>query len=481
MQPRPGTPARRPVPRPSGRPSAPSARMDDRVDSMRIGGFVMLALAASQLLEKFVLSFWLDLDKSTAETAGAAVFDALLGVAMLQGSNAARKVVLFLTGLATLALLGLMALLLVGGYGHLWPVLAASLLTVVGVFVLNLFSEQSRAMVFGALAMVLVGWVGSIAASIALAGAVDLASLKAIREWSSPQRTFEDAEAGITMKVPAHWVLLKEGSPLAEEEKSLVTAANTEVEMVAHIVREMRTYSSADNLQFFLDGVAKAEAAKRASFEAGSRNDATVGGVLARRMKVSWKEKGQATSASFTAWQDGPFFYYLSVTAPRVISKRLDQEADALAGNVAFSAPWTVFLREKAAATRKECPLLTDTVILGLAHSIPRNSAPEVYCREAYRLAFVGQPLLDAASSQRLGARMKTFFAALPRAKSERFGAYAERLRAGQATAPAEDREMMQAARAAMESLDGEIQDDLRAQFAVAVEMGRFAGGMGAR
>src|SRR5262249_17845531 len=155
--------------------------------------------------------------------------------------------------------------------------------------------------------------------------------------------------------------------------------------------------------------------------------------------------KQGAMSASFTAWQDGPFFYYLSVRAPRVISKRLDEETDALTRSLSFRAPWTVFLREKAAATRVECPLLSGTVILGLAPSIPRAPAPEVYCREAYRMAFIGQPLLDAASSQRLGARMKTFFAALPRGKSDRFGAYTERLRGGQPTAPAEDKEMMQA------------------------------------
>src|SRR5262249_50818161 len=194
----------------------------------------------------------------------------------------------------------------------------------------NLFSEQSRAVVFGALAMVLVGWAGSVAASIAFAGAVDLATLKVIREWSSPQRTFEDAEAGITVKVPAQWGLLKDGNPLAYEDKALFTLANTEVGTVAHVGRDMRRHSSADNIQFFLDGIAKAKADKLPTFAAGGRNDATVGGVVARRMKATWKDKQGAMSASFTAWQDGPFFYYLSVRAPRVISKRLDEETDAL-------------------------------------------------------------------------------------------------------------------------------------------------------
>src|SRR5262249_12910501 len=161
-----------------------------------------------------------------------------------------------------------------------------------------------------------------------------------IREWSSPQRTFEDAEAGITVKVPAQWVLLKDGNPLAYEDKALFTLANTEVETVAHVVREMRTYSSADNLEFFLDGVAKAKAARFPTFAAGSRNDATVGGAVARRMRATWKENEEGMSGSFTAWQDGPVFYYLSVRVPRVISKRLDEETDALTRSLTFRAPW---------------------------------------------------------------------------------------------------------------------------------------------
>jgi hypothetical protein len=76
---------------------------------------------------------------------------------------------------------------------------------------------------------------------------------------------------------------------------------------------------------------------------------------------------------------------------------------------------------------------------------------------------------------------MKAFFAGLPGAKRERFGAYVERLRAHLPTSPAEDREMMQATQLAVEALSPDAQNDLRRHFAMAVEMGRFAGHMGAR
>ena len=277
------------------------------------------------------------------------------------------------------------------------------------------------------------------------------------------------------MNVPTQWVVLKEGSPMAGEGKPMLTLANTEVTAVAHLQREVRSYSVADNVEFFLDGIVKSQGVARAGFTSLSRAETTVGGFPARRMKASWAADGQDFVGTFTAWQDGHVFYYLAVTAPRVISKRLDRDADGLERSVAFSGPWTAFLRDKVAPTRRECPLLSEAVILGLAGVVPRESPPEAYCREAYRLAFLGQPMLDPAASQRLGASMKTFFSGLPKAKTSRFAAYIERLRSGGRTAAAEDREMTQAARASMETLTAEAQEEIRGNFALAVEMGRFS------
>jgi hypothetical protein len=481
MNPRSPDRSRNPVSRPPVRTSARARPMDDTVDSMRIGGFVMLGLAAAQLVEKFVLSFWLDVERSPGVTAAAVLFDVVLGVAMLQGSNGARKVVLWLTALSAIAIAALMALLFAAGFGNLWPATAPALLVVAGVFLLNVSTEPKRGFVAGALALILVGWVGSVAGTIFLAGSLDLATLKTVNDWASSQRSYEDPEAGVAIKVPASWVMLKDGSPLAGEDKPLLTLASTEVESVAKLQRETRTLSVADNVEFFLDGLAKSQATTKTNFTPVSRADAKVGEIPARRMKATWSDGAQKLIGSFTAWQDGHQFYYLAVVAPRVISKRLDADVDRLERSVAFSAPLTAFLRERSAPTRQECPLLTDALILGLVGGVRRDAPPEAYCREAYRLAFVGQPLLDPAASQRLGASMKTFFAALPRAKSARFGAYTERLRAGSRTDPAEDKEMALVTRAAMETLAPADQENVRASFALAVEMGRFSDKMQAR
>lgn len=455
--------------------------MDDSVDSMRIGGFAMLALAASELVEKFVVSFWLDLDKSTGSTLGTAFFEVLLGVGMLQGSNAARKVVLFLSGLSGVALLLLLAALFAAGFSRIWPIPATALAMMVGVFILNLSTEQRRSVVIGALGLILLGWAGSILASIQLVGSVDLADIQAIRQWSLPQRSFEDAEAGVSMRVPPRWVVLKEGSPVAADQKPLLALANTEIQCTARLSRETRTYSVVDNLEFLLDGIAKTMGGQEAEFTTLARADTRIAGFPARRMKVSWRKGDQERHASITAWQDGDLFYTLFVTAPRVITKRLDQEVVALEQSLAFTAPWTNFLREKAASVRKTCPLLSDAILIPLARALSKESAPEMYCREAYRLAYAGQAQMDATSSERLRSAMKGFFGALPAARRERFGAYVERLRARQPTSAAEDREMALATQQAMEALSPDAQAELRRSFAMAVDMGRFAGHVGAQ
>lgn len=466
---------RTPVSRSPARSAVRARPMEDRVDSMRIGGFVMLGLAAAQILEHVVMSFWLHLDTSGTGTAGFAAFDALLGIAMLQGSDTARKVVLWLTGFAAVGMLLLLGLLFAAGFSHLWPVFATSLATLVGVFLLNASTEHRRGVVIAALLLVVVGWVGSVVASIALAGTVDLASMKTIRDWSSPQRSFENAEAGIALKVPAQWVVLKDGNPIAEGDKPLVTLAHTEIQCSAQVQREARTFSSVvDNLEYYLDGIAKAKAAKEAEFQSLDRRGTSVGGLPARRMTASWKKDKEAMIGSFTAWQDGDVFYYLSVAAPRIITKRFDEEVQALESSLTVTAPWTAFLRDTGAAVRQGCPLLSEGAILALARVIPKDSPPEVYCREGYRLAVAGRPQMDAGANERLIAGMKAFFAALPKGKSERFGTYVEHVRARQRTTPAEDREMTEAARTAVEALAPEVQDDLRAHFAMAIELAMF-------
>jgi hypothetical protein len=349
---------------------------------------------------------------------------------------------------------------------------------VLGIFLLNAMPNGGAVVTASSLFLIACGWVGSIVSSVVLVGSLDLATIQMIRKWSSPSRSFEDAAAGLKLKAPQGWVLLEKGNPIRNQDQAIATLANTEVISFAQVFREVKTYSAADNVEFLLDTLAKARSSEP-EFQALERVDTRVGAVPARRMKVSWKIEDTIAHGYFTAWQDGDVFYHLYMFGPRVIDKKLQTQVDALEKGIAFDAPWSTFLREKAAPTRAACPLLTERAILGLARVIPKDSPPELYCREAYRLAFQGQPHMEAGSQEHLRTLMKSFFAAIPKNRLDRFGAYVERLRANQPTSPDEDREMAALAREAVEKLTPQEQTDLPTQFAAAVEMGRFVGKMG--
>jgi hypothetical protein len=449
--------------------------MADRVDTMRIGGFVMLGLAAGHLIERFVLSFWLNLDTSPGKTFGFAIFDALLGLAMLQGSEAARKAVLWITAFAAGALgLGIGGLF-AQGFGHLWPVLGCASAIAVGVFALNFSREPRLPVVAAALSLVVVGFVGSVLATIFLAGTLDLATLNLIRQWSSPDRSFLEQEADLEIKAPPGWVMLKKGNPVRDQDKALVTLANTEIISFAQMFADSGTYSSADSLEYFLNGILKAKKAEaQGEVEDAGRADTRIGDTPARRMKLSWLFKKTPMLLYVTAWQDGDVFYHLELLGPGMLAKRLDADLEGLEKAISFGGPWTAFLRDRAAPVRAACPLLSEKAILHLARVIGKEPPPEAFCREGYRLAFKGQPLVDAESGERLKTHMRAFFDAIPRGAIGRYGAYVERLRAGQATTAAEDREMMEVARVALQSLGPETQDALRGSLAMAIEMGRF-------
>jgi hypothetical protein len=437
---------------------------------MKVGGWVMLAMAAWQIIEQFVLSFWLDLGKSPGTTLGGAAFDVTLGLAMLQGSDAARKVVLFLTGAAVLAfavgILGLSAT----GFGHLWPILAASLAATLGVFILNWDSEASMPRLATGLILVAAGWIGGLVSSILLVGAPDLETIQTIRKWSSPDRAVKAAE--LEVRVPPRWVALKPGHPVRPDDSALLTLANTEVICFTQLFREVRSYSVTDDLEFYLDSVAKAKTEGVGELEPEGRTDATIGGATGRRMKVSWKAGKSRLVGFVTAWRDADTFYHLFTFGPVVATKKIQQEVADLERAVAFDAPRAQFLKARAPAIRTACPLLSDRSVLDLSRIIPADSAPETYCRAAYSFALAGEKGLNPDARNRLRSSMRTLFDVIPKAQIGAFGAYVERLREGGAPVPAQDRQMAESIRAGAEKLTPAVQDDVRGAFAMAIEVG---------
>jgi hypothetical protein len=441
------------------------------VNSMRVGGWVMLAWAGWELIERFVLSFWLNLDSGDA--VGYAIFEAALGVAMLQGSEAARKIVLVLTFLGALAAGLLLLGLSLTDFWHLWPILASALAATVGVFLLTLWREASVPALALGVTLVVGGWIGSVVSSIALVGAVDIGTIRMIREWSAPERTLKADD--VEMKVPPRWVALKPGNPIPSAQPALATLASTAIMCTAQLYREVRSFTSTDTLELYLDALAKQKAADVQDFEAGARVDTRIGAAVARRMKVSWRLKGARFVGYVTAWRDADVFYHLFVRGAAVVTKKVEEEAAALEAASVFAAPRAAFLRDVAPRIRDGCPLLTDNALLEVGRALPADAPPEAYCRMGYRLALTGEPGMTSEYRERLRTSMRRLFDAIPRAQIDAFGRYVERLLAGGNLTPAEDKQLAASIRAAMAGLSPAVQEELRSSFGMAINMGLFS------
>jgi hypothetical protein len=466
-------------PRPfTSRYATPPEPLEDEegVNSLRIGGWVMLVVAVGHLVQRFVVSQWVQLESDQAQTIGVAVFDALLGVAMLQGSEVARKVVLVLSILATLFMgLGLLGLSYIG-FTHLWPIAASGLATGLGLCFMAWARRGSVIRVALGLLLLIGGWVGSVVSAIVLIGVVDLGTIKMIRQWSAPERTFTTSE--LDLKLPPGWVTLKAGSPLSTGDPApLLVLANTEVIGFVRVYREVRSYSTTDTVEYYLDSVVKQLGNEHPGAEQVSRTDTSIGGTTARRALVAWSarphdEERRGVHGYVTAWRDVDVFSHVVLFGPRAITKRLEQEMGGVERALAFTAPRTKFLRESVSVVRTACPVLSDQTILMMSRVIPEGSAPETYCRAAYRLALGGQVNLNPESKERLRGLMRTLFDAIPKTQIGPFGAYVERLNSGGASTPAEDRQLTESLRAAVDALPPAVQEDVRSYFGIAIDMG---------
>src|SRR5262245_23205132 len=384
-------------PAPSRMPQ-PRRHQPEGVNSMRVGGWVMLAWAAWELIERFVLSFWLNLDSGDA--VGYAIFEALLGVAMLQGSEAARKIVLVLTFLGALAPGLLLFGLSLTDFWSLWPILASALAAMVGVFLLTLWREASVPALALGVTLVLGGWIGSVVSSIMLVGSLDIGTIRMLREWSAPERTLKADE--VEMKVPLRWVALKPGNPIPSAQPAQATLASTAIMCTAQLYRELRSYTSTDTLELYLDALAKQKSADVLDFEAGPRVDTKIGAAAARRMKLSWRVKGARFVAYVTAWRDADVFYHLFVRGAAVVTKKIEEEVAGLEAGVAFAAPRAAWVRDVAPRIREACPLLSENALLVVGRALPQDAPPESYCRLGYRLAVAGEPGMTSEYRERL-------------------------------------------------------------------------------
>jgi hypothetical protein len=228
-------------------------------------------------------------------------------------------------------------------------------------------------------------------------------------------------------------------------------------------------------LDLYLDALPKLKLPDTPEVESLERVDARIGPAPARRMRIAWRVKDSRFVGYLTAWRDADIFYHLFVRGPAVVTKKVEAELQALEAGVAFAAPRAVFLKDVAPAIRDACPLLSDSALLEVGRALPAGAPAEAYCRMGYRLAMSGEPSMTSEYRERLRGAMRRLFDAVPRAQFATFGALVERLLAGGKLSPAEEKQLAGSIRAAMVSLPAPAQEELRASFGMAINMGLFS------
>jgi hypothetical protein len=386
-----------------------------------------------------------------ADQAGfSALYVSLLGIGLLQGSDAARRFVLLVSLLAV----PLGALLLFApqpGVGWFGTTLALLALGLIGL----LFrppASAARAAAFGILAVIAAA--AFVPAEILLARAPREAARRQLAEWTAPEARFEDRDLGVSLEPPAEWAILKRGNPyvaipdptLALAHWELSARAALELERDVRDVVALRTYE-----ERYLER--RSEHQPTLISEPGL--ETTVGDVPARRLSLTWTDDDVEYWGQVVLWRDQSRFFVWTTWCPAE-----DAEARSAIESLEKGLTITQPLAKAAAAAvmviSAEMPEFSkQTVEALLRHrETLAGSPPALTFREALYAASRGLQLVPREQVSDLAEVNGALYQLLPPAERARLSNYMDRVRAFDATVTAEDDEWaMRAVRGAFERL----------------------------
>jgi len=470
----PAQPPYRPSPSTSAhRPASRSGRDGARERSGRIAGILLLGLAVITLVEHFLIARWVHLETSANQSFVTAGIAALLGLALVQGSDGARKTAAWLTGLGIVALIALIPIGYVAAPEaglSIAIVAGGGLLAAVALVGLLVGAPSTTRTVLCAFAF-LAGSIGSVAVEMWLVkrGKRDLRAL--LIEWSTPERVLHDEPAGLDIKLPEGWVQLKPGNPLVVGDGIRAALGETSLGAVAAVVldAEGQAFLSPDD---YLDRWYAARREKLEGMTQKGREDVGIGAANGRKMKFTWSDQGRGMQGFATAWKDGRrYFCFWGWTTGSLAGAAAERFA-TLERSLSFSAPVDTFLQEVTPRVTAACPMLSVEAVGTLARSLPKTATPEAYCRRGLEWALRGQGQLPAAESAEFRSISQKLYGAMSERDRDRLGQYMDRLRQAQPTTPADDRAMSVLMAGAIRRLTADDQARLRFLTSLALEVG---------
>ncbi len=323
------------------------------------------------------------------------------------------------------------------------------------------------------------GWVGLVLGLLPLAAgaygvysfgrAPESEALQAVMAWSSPERSFTDDVVGLTLELPDGWVFLKPGNPLvAAPEEALVTIAQPRLGGYGFLIAEPAPRGVATPDQYLDLVMTRRRTATPTLVEQG-RGNAIIGTLTGRRLDATWTDGKTPLRDVTVAGQDGWMSFALVAWMPEATASRpsgLEPLAAAL-GARGLLAPR---LEAAVQAVVENVPHLSAPAAEQLmALSAARVLEPDQAFRRSVAALAELLPSLSTAETRALSRLTRATYSSLPWSSRTRLADYIERVRKGETTDPAVDREMAELMKAAELELSPDQRHRLQAYYELAI------------
>lgn len=400
----------------------------------------------------------------------------VLGCALLQGSEGARKFVLWCAGLVAVA-----ALVFTGAFAREMGLLLAGFLVSLSsaaVFGLLFGSSPGTTRLWATTAALLLAWSASLTLPWWSRPLLDAEGSREIARWTAPERLFEDREMGLKVQTPSDWVILKKDNELltAPDGAVLLLAHSTGAAFAILMVEEIPT--GIGSVNEYIEALVALRRRNEPTIREEGRSETLVGSVSATRVSTSWSSKGFPLRGSTLVWRDEARFFSLTAwsTASRA-AEGLKQLA-TIEEAVTFLPRVGAAVTPAGADTRID-PLLADVPHLSrssLALLIKKTggqplTAAEAF-REGHRWGTKGLTYLKPEELQEMGKLTQVVYGSLSERDRTRLGAYLEQVRAGAVTQRADDEAMSLLMKRAVGALPPDSRTRLQGLLEQAILMG---------
>jgi len=389
----------------------------------------------------------------------------VLGLALLPGWEAARKIVRIAVFVLAILLFPVAGILLAQGVRN------AALLAVLGAAVC-LFGF------FSLLAGEWISWVRVVLSVLPILGggyafarythSLETPARRELREWTSADRHVAVDTLGVSVQVPRGWVLLKSGNPLVQAPpEARAFFGHPRGPGFGYLLAESSPVG-VSSVEQYLDRAWAARQRQAPGLKQVGRSDLHVGRQPAKRLAGSWDDPEGRYQETITAWRDG-WVYFALVTWLQE-SPRGEREVDNLLQGINTQGEFATRLQTAVVNATVELPQLTpDAAELLMSSSEAKVLEPDQAFRRSLEALSKALPALSKQDSQELGQITTATYAALTPKDRARLANYVARVRDRQLTSSAEDREASRLMKAAILKLPPARRERLQSFYTQAI------------